>query len=166
MPDLKIRQDTTSPAERVWLDFVQAPDGLLAEGAALEAAAIVALGTEGRALADDVLPDPDDTDRRGWWGDLDAPAIWDGWPIGCRLWVLQRSKITGPLAREGDTLVRVEAMLHEAFQPFVERRICSRYTVDVMRHGRERIEARVRLYRGPDDAIELRFHDLWDELGG
>lgn len=165
MPDLRIRQDTTFPAERVWLDYVQAPDGLMEEGAALEAAAIVALGTDARARADDVLPDPDSSDRRGWWGDLDAQSIWEGWDIGCRLWLLERAKITGPLAREGATVTRVETYLREAFQPFVERRICSQVAVDVVRAGRDRIEASVTLYRGPRTAIELRFHDLWAELG-
>ena len=64
----------------------------------------VALLTFALADADDILPDPDSTDRCGWWGDLDAETIWDGWPIGAKIWLLSHSKITPAEAKQGATL--------------------------------------------------------------
>ena len=57
---------------------------------------------------DDVLPQltapGDEPDLRGWWGDTDAGTIWGGWPIGTRLWLLSRAKITDSAARQGATI--------------------------------------------------------------
>lgn len=165
MPDIRIVQNTDFPNYAVTLDFLQDSAGLLDETQALATAMIVALGTDRRAGDSDVLPNPDDTDRRGWWGDLDAADIWGGWPVGSRLWLLRRAKITGPGASEGATVARVEAYLREALQPFVDQRIAARLVVSAERAGRDRIEATATLYRGPLPAIELRFADLWNEIG-
>jgi len=68
----------------------------------LETAAIIGLFADRRANADDKLPDPNDTDRRGWIGDFFTPDIvakvqaglpaplapTDPW--GSRLWELGR----------------------------------------------------------------------------
>ena len=70
-------------------------DGTLDDRDALASAVIVALGTDRLAEEGDLLPDPDSMDRRGWWGDYDADMVWDGWPIGCRLWLLQREQDRG-----------------------------------------------------------------------
>ena len=78
----------------------------------------------------------------GWWGDLDAEEIWNGWPIGTRLWLLRSGKIEGAGLADGATVVRVEQYIREAIQPFIDRRIASRLDVEVKRVGRERIEAR------------------------
>ena len=112
----------------------------------------------------DILPGLDDDDRRGWWGDHQAEDLWDGWPIGTRIWLLRRDKITGPGARQGATVARAETYVREALQPFVERRFCSRIAVRAERTGRERIEVVATVFRGPQLAIELRYQALWDEL--
>src|SRR5262245_56514416 len=78
--------------------FLQ-PPGVLDEDQELATLVMVALGTDALAGADDALPGLDETDRRGWWGDTDAEEIWDGWPVGSKLWLLQRAKITGVGAR-------------------------------------------------------------------
>jgi phage gp46-like protein len=137
---------------------------LIADGYDLQSAVIVALGTD--ALAPDTaeLPDPDSTDRAGWWGDLDAKEIWNGWPVGCLLWLLRRAKITGPGARGGSTLGNADGWTREAMQPFVEQRIASRIDVLASQPAIDRIDIGVVIYRGPDPAVELRFHDLWAEL--
>lgn len=76
--------------------------GDLAQDHGLRSALMVSLLTERRAADDDILPDPRETDRRGWWGDLPL----DGEPddrIGSRLWLLARAKATAEtlrLARE------------------------------------------------------------------
>jgi phage gp46-like protein len=163
--DIRLVQNTLFPGEGVvQIDWNLLGDGTLDSTQALATAIIVALGTDGLADVSDELPDPDDTDRRGWWGDYQAQDIWDGWPIGSRLWLLKRSKIEGPGSRNGATTTRVVQYIHEAIQPFIDRRIGSSFAVEATRVGRERIDALVRIYRGPVVEIELRYAILWTDM--
>ena len=133
-------------------------DGELADAVA------VALGTDRLADASDELPDPNDDNRRGWWGDLDAARLFGGWPIGCRLWLLVREKITGPAARRGATVGRIEAYIREAMQPFLDARIATRMTIDIQRGALDQISATVTLYRGQQTLVDLRYAALWDKI--
>lgn len=160
MPDIRLVQNTLFPKYSVTLDWNLLTNGTLDDTQALATSICVALGTDGLASIDDILPDPDSTDRMGWWGDLDAD-IWGGWPIGCRLWLLKRAKILPSEALEGATVTRVEDYIREAIQPFVMRRIGTRFIVEATRVGKEQIDALVRIYRGPLLEIELRFQVLW-----
>lgn len=165
MPDIRLVQQTDFPVRtEVSVDWLLRTDGSLDDSQALCSAVIVALGTDRLADREDILPDPDSTDRRGWWGDYDAQEIWNGWPIGSRLWLLRRAKITDSGAFEGSTLVRVEHYIREAIQPFIDIKAASAMDVQVARVGKERIEALVRLYRGPELAVELRYQVLWDGI--
>jgi phage gp46-like protein len=164
MPDLRLF-DIVTPIV-VTFDLLQRPDNLIDETEALASAVIVALGTNRRANADDILPNgAEDTDRRGWWADENADAIWNGWPIGSRLWLLDRHKITGFEAHQGSTLARVDSYVREALQPFIQNRIVSRVDVTVTRTALQTIVANVMLYRGPLPTIQLQFQDLWNEIG-
>ncbi|GJD58347.1 phage GP46 family protein [Methylobacterium dankookense] len=147
--------------EAVTLDLLMSDAGDFDLRQELATAVTVALMTDARAADDDVLPD-NGMDRRGWWGDLDAQQIWDGWPIGSKLWLFGRAKITGREAREGSLTARIEAVIREALQPFQDRKIASSIDVLVTRTGPERIEAQATLYRKGQDAITLRFASLWD----
>ena len=165
MPDVRLVQNTLFPGQgHVQIDWLLLDDGTLDQTQALATAVIVALGTDSLANPDDILPDPDSTDRRGWWGDLDATAIWQGWPIGCRLWLLQRDKIVGPEAQQGATVARVEYYIREAIQPFINLRIASRMDVWVNRVDVSRIDALIRLYRGPTIAVDLQYQILWQNM--
>ena len=127
MPDIRLVQNTLFPgAGHVVMDWLLLNDGTLDDTQALATAVIVALGTDGLASSSDILPDPDSTDRRGWWGNLDAAEIWGGWEIGCKLWLLERDKIVGRESVQGSTVTRVEQYIRAAVQPFIERRIGSR----------------------------------------
>lgn len=163
--DIRLIQNTLfpkyPPIGAVTIDWGLRADGTLDDSQALATAVVVALGTDRLAQASDELPDPDSNDRRGWWGDLDAEEIWDGWPIGSRLWLLQRQKITGPGAAQGATIVRIEHYIREAIQPFLDRRIGSRMAVEVSRVDDQRIDALVRIFRGPSLEIELQYQVLW-----
>jgi phage gp46-like protein len=162
MTDIRLVQQGVFPAQtEVSVDWLLLNNGTLDSSEALATAVIVALGTDRLAERTDILPDLDSTDRRGWWGDLDAEVIWDGWPIGTRLWLVKRDKITGATAARGSTLARIDAYIREAIQPFIDRRIASRMDVNVERVGRERIQALIRLYRGPELAVDLRYQVLW-----
>jgi phage gp46-like protein len=163
MPDIRLVQYTDFPVSFA-IDFLLLDDGTLDTSQALATAVIVALGTNRLALPSDILPDPDSTDRQGWWGDMDAKEIWGGWTIGCRLWLLKRAKIVGPEARGGATITMVEQFIREAIQPFIDLKIASQMDVQAARVGPERIDARVRLYRGPQLAVDLQYQILWDEL--
>lgn len=125
---------------------------------------VVALGTDRRALADDVLPDPRDDDRRGFWGDTDAERVWNGWPVGSRFWLLRRAKITDAGAREGATIARVNEYAAEAIRPFQDLKICSRFSISSERVGLGRINTSITLYRGPNAEVALAYQYLWNEV--
>lgn len=164
MTDIRIGPSGTaagSPFQAVDLDLLLTPDGQFDASDQLATALTVALMTDALAQADDALPDARDTDRRGWWGDLEAEAIWDGWPIGSRLWLLARTTITGAAARKGATTVQVEAYIREALQPFLDRQIATGLKVTVVRAGLDRLDARIVMLRGGKTLVDLRFADLW-----
>lgn len=154
-----------SPFEAVTIDWLLKTNGQLDTSYELATAVTVALCTDRWAEADDVLPNPDSNDRRGWWGDVEAEDIWDGWPIGCRLWLMAREKITGIAARQGSTTARIESYIHEAIQPMIDRGMASAAVVDVQRVGLDRVDATVTLVRGGMSDIELRFQNLWGDPG-
>jgi phage gp46-like protein len=158
---LNLKQTAALPG--TLMDWVLTSDGL-SEEEELATAIRVALGTDALADPEEILPDPDSVDRRGWWGDLDAEEIWNGWPIGCKNWLLLRAKIADFGSVEGATVVRVEQYTREALKPFIDRRIASKISVTAQRVGRQEIDAHVTIYRGPLTAIELRFQFLWSQV--
>jgi len=162
MPDFRLVPVATQ--DIVTFDWLQTPTGLLDETHELATAVTVALCTDALADPSDVLPDPNSEDRRGWWGDLDAAQIWGGWPIGSKLWLLERAKIVDAAAREGATIARVQDYIAFCLQPFVTARICSRFTVAASQVNTQRIDARVVIYRGPKTAIDLQYQALWDRI--
>jgi phage gp46-like protein len=165
MGDVRLVQRVDFPYRtEVSSDWSLLGDGTLDDTEALATAVIVALGTDRLADVDDILPDPNSTDRRGWWGDLEAQEIWDGWPIGSRLWLLKREKITDASAGRGSTLTRVQFYIQEAIQPFIDRRFASEMNVVVTRVDTQRIDATITLYRGPRTAVELQYQILWNDI--
>ncbi|CNE86916.1 phage GP46 family protein [Yersinia mollaretii] len=64
--------------------------GGLLDGDDLHTAILLSLFTDGLARVDDAI---DGDDRRGWWGDTGAAS-----PIGSRLWLLRRQKLTSQVA--------------------------------------------------------------------
>lgn len=161
MPD--IRLVAIASPDIVTLDWLLTPYGV-DETAELATAVTVALCSDAVADTTDVLPDPNSSDRRGWWGDLDAKSIWGGWPIGSKLWLLTRAKILGSGAREGATIVRVQQYIQAALQPFVSNGLFSRFSVSATQVNERRIDASVVIYRGPKSAIQLQYQALWGEL--
>jgi phage gp46-like protein len=165
MADIRYLQQLDFPAYAVELDWLMSDQNLIVDGYDLQSAVIVALGTDALAPPSEELPDPDDTNRRGWWGDMDAEEIWNGWPVGCLLWLLQRAKITGIMSKQGSTVAKAEGWTREAMDPFVRFRIASQVDVEGEQIGTERIDVGVVVYRRPSEAIELRYNQLWEELG-
>jgi phage gp46-like protein len=148
----------------IWADWLLKPDNTLDESEELANIVKVALLTFGWADTDDILPDPDSTDRCGWWGDFDAETIWDGWPIGAKIWLLSRAKITPAEAKEGATLTRAEQYCRIALQPMIDKQLCSHIDVVATRVSVERIDVAIQVYRGPTLQIDLRFQNLWTAI--
>jgi len=142
-------------------DWLLLPTGNLDQRQELANYAKVALMTDALSDADEIRPDPDSDDRRGWWGDMDARSIWRGWPIGTRNWLLTRAKISDLYSWEGDTVYRAENYTRMAVQPLVDMRMCSGIKVSAQRVGKDRIDVLVIIYRGPLPEIQLVFQDLW-----
>lgn len=168
MADIRSLPQTT--LEAVTVDWLLQPNGTLDNSDELRTAVVIALLTYRRADPDDVLPSFGD-DRKGWWADHDAAEIWDGWPIGSRLWLLRRAKIADvitPKAAPGSVATPglCEEYIAEALQPFVDRRIISSFVVQLARTGVDEISGVIYLFRGPTPAVELRFEDLWREIRG
>jgi len=86
--DLLIDFDTTLLAGDLLFNEVSQD---LETESGIRTAVIISLFTDRRANNDDVLPDPNSTDKRGWWGDLASPDV-EGDRIGSRLWLLSREK--------------------------------------------------------------------------
>jgi len=162
-PDIRLIQTNNYPAYSVTLDWLLLDDGTLDDSQALATAVMVALGTNALADQDDDLPDPDSTDRQGWWGDMDAEEIWNGWPIGSKLWLLSRSSIEPVQSRRGATVPKVINYITMAMQPFVTTGVCSTFGVSAERVDKQTIEALIVIYRGPKQAIQLRYLIAWDE---
>ena len=164
VPDIRLAQSFQSPFYQVSVDWVLLGDGTLDDTQALATAIVVALGTNALADVTDELPDPDSTDRCGWWGDLDCDTIWNAWPIGSKLWLLRRSAIELAQSRQGSTVIKVKNYIAAAIQPFVDARIISSYDAYVVRLDTQRIDSRIVIYRGPTPVIDMRYAILWDEL--
>jgi phage gp46-like protein len=162
--DIRYLQQADFPAYAVTLDWLQCDQNLIVDGYDLQSAVIVALGSDALAPVDQELPDPSSTDRRGWWGDMDAEEIWGGWPVGCLLWLLRRAKITGAQARQGATLALAEGWTRDAMSQFVSHQIASQIDVTTVLIGIQRIDVGVTIYRGPEAAIDLRYAALWSEM--
>jgi phage gp46-like protein len=94
-------------------------DGALATDDGLQTAILISLFTDARALADDILPEPN-ADRRGWWGDLLSVS---GDQTGSRLWLLAREKQLSPV------LARAEGYAREALGWMIEDQIAAGISV-------------------------------------
>lgn len=121
----------------------------------LETAIILSLFTDGRANADDRLPDQGG-DRRGWWGDTGA----DEGPVGSRLWLLARKKTTR------ETRLRVEAYAREALAWMLEDGVADRIEVaaEYVAGTPTRLDLVVTITRDGATLFSRRFDPFWQEL--
>jgi hypothetical protein len=60
----------------------------------------------------------------------------------------------------------VNSYIRTALQPFVDQKICSAFDVWTTRVDTQRIDALIRIYRGPERDINLRYALLWDAMVG
>lgn len=116
----------------------------------LETAVIISLFTDRRARADDVLPEGDNGDRRGWWAD----AFGDR-PIGSRLWLLGREKQL-PVV-----VARAKEYAEEALAWLVEDKVASRIvvTAEIVRQGM--LGLAIEISRTSAAPVSFRFTYVW-----
>ena len=169
MPDIRLKERTVppiTPPTAVSIDWVRTGGSGIDESQALATAVMVALGTDGLAAASDPLPDKwFDNNRRGWWGDLDAAAIWSGWPIGARLWTMMRDKITYAGSRYGSTAGKAQLFCNLCLQPFVDASIISSFTaVATVVDPQKQINVNITLFRRVGPAVQLSYSFLWDAI--
>lgn len=124
----------------------------LATDGGLETAVRLCLGTDARALPDDVLPDGSQ-DRRGWWGDAFAPVTGDR--IGSRRWLLAREKQQEQVLRD------LEAYDSDALEHLVEDGVAERVEVQASIPRPGWLEERIRIWR-PED--EGPWEMIWEQL--
>jgi phage gp46-like protein len=123
----------------------------------LETAVIISLFTDRRAREDDELPDPNNTDKRGWWGDLVSEIADD--QIGSRLWLLERAKTTE------NVLVKAKEYAEEALQWLISDNVAKKVEVEVERQGTEgndRLALLVKIFQSDNNQTALKFNTRWE----
>lgn len=123
--------------------------------AGLETEALIVLGTERLATKDDPLP-YEDSDLRGWWGDLVpfTPNV----IIGTKLWLLKRSKITANLP------ARAKEYVEEGFQYWIDDGIASEINVDVqiVIEQQKTIKISIEAVRPDNTSIFFKYFFNWE----
>ena len=122
----------------------------------LQTAVIMSLFTDRRAREDDELPDPNNPDRRGWWGDLTSKFPND--QIGSRLWLLERSKTTE------DIPVRAKKYAEESLNWLIQDGVAVRVEVEAERQGNpgnDILALKVLIYRKDGNKQAEEFYFQW-----
>jgi len=122
----------------------------LASGGDLVTAVLISLFTDRAALPDDVIPDGT-TDPRGWWGD--DPA---GVPLGSRLWLIFRSKLTQ------DTAGSAQNYAEEALQWMVDDSVVAGFDVFVESQVPSTLAMRVTLFKNDGTKQTIAFAWVWN----
>ena len=122
----------------------------------LQTAVIMSLFTDRRAKADDILPDSNNPDRRGWWGDLISDVEDD--QIGSRLWLLDREKTTESV------LIRAKEYAEEALQWLITDGVAVKVVAIAERQGtsgNDRLALGIQIYKKDGNVEALNFSSQW-----
>lgn len=123
----------------------------------LETAVMMSLFTDRRASDDDTLPDPNNPDKRGWWGD--QITDYDNEQIGSRLWLLERSKTTS------EVISLARFYIEEALQWMLEDGVAAAVNVTTERQNREdgtaTLAAKIEILQSDGGVTVLKYDDLW-----
>jgi len=122
----------------------------------LETAVIISLFTDRRANEDDVLPDSNNLDRRGWWGDLTSDFEND--QIGSRLWLLEREK-TVP-----NVVIRAKQYAEEALRWLIDDGVAMKVEVETERQGvsgNDILAISGRIFKPGGDIYKFKYETQW-----
>jgi len=131
----------------------------LESDAGLETAVIISLFTDRRAAEDDILPDLNNLDKRGWWGDLVQTEV-EGDQIGSRLWLLSRREKT-----EQEVLLKAKRYAEEALQWMIEDKVAIKINVIAERTGmvgNDILALLVQIYKIDGSDIAFKYEAQWD----
>lgn len=122
--------------------------GDLQSGDDLETAILISLFTDQLAREDD---DFDGDDRRGWWGDVDQD-----YPIGSRLWLLRRQKLTV------DTANKAESYASEALKWLIDDGVVASITPVTQIVYPNRLNLFITYQKPGQDAVSKRYFWVWE----
>ncbi|MBW1642525.1 MAG: phage GP46 family protein [Deltaproteobacteria bacterium] len=128
----------------------------LKSDAGLETAVIISLFTDRRAKSDDILPDSNNPDRRGWWGDLVSDIEND--QIGSRLWLLNREKTLESV------LIKTKEYAKEALMWLIEDDVATKVEVSVERLGsvgQDILALLVQIYKPDGKVFPFQYEAQW-----
>lgn len=129
----------------------------LESDAGLETAIIISLFTDRRAGADDILPDPNNLNRRGWWGDLAYPEV-EGDQIGSRLWLFEREKTLESV------LAKVKKYAEESLSWVIEDEVAVKVDVSAERLGpvgTDKLALLIQIYKIDGAEIAYKYEAQW-----
>jgi phage gp46-like protein len=139
-------------------DFLYS-EGDLSGDPGLETAIIVSIFSDRRADDEDELPDLQNDDRRGWWGDLTLKETNTGPDkIGSRLWLLERAKTTP------ETVTLAKFYIEEALQWLIDDGVAIKVEVEVERQGTvgsDVLAFNVKIHKTDGDVEAFNFSDQW-----
>ncbi|MEA9997044.1 MULTISPECIES: phage GP46 family protein [unclassified Pseudomonas] len=124
--------------------------GALASGDDLETAVLISVFSDRLAGDDDVLPDGS-TDRRGFWGDDDVP-------LGSKLWLLDRSRLTTDVANTA------KIYIEESLKWIIDDGVASSVKVTMSIVPPRTLGALVVITRGDGTVVSLSFSRLWQQF--
>jgi phage gp46-like protein len=121
----------------------------LQTGSELVTAVLISLFTDRLANEDDAIPDGSN-DPRGWVGDLGQPV-----PIGSRLWLLSRAKLTPAIAATAKSLAA------EALKWMLDDSVVARIDINTEIVQPNRMNMQVIAFRQDGTRIAMDFTHAW-----
>lgn len=124
----------------------------LASGDDLATSVYISVFTDRLADASDAIPDGSN-DRRGWWGDLDQTV-----PIGSRLWLLDRSKLTPDVAK------RAKDYINECLKWMIDDKVVAAVTVTTTIVAPNMLSVLIVLQQSSGATRAIAFQWAWNQL--
>jgi phage gp46-like protein len=125
--------------------------GLLS-GNDLDTAVLISLFTDRTAEPSDVIPDGT-TNPRGWWGDLG-----EDYPIGSRLWLLDRSKETNQVLQAAQNYIT------EALQWMLDDGVVANFDIVTEWTRPGMLGAQIAAYQQDGTKVALKYSWAWSGL--
>lgn len=119
----------------------------------LESAVLLSLFTDLRARPEQLLPEDDKSDLRGYWGDVVPAAAGD--KTGSLLWLLRREKQTA------ETLARAKQYCEQALAWLIEDKVASVVTVATQYIGAGMMRIDTAITRPGGNKVQYRYDFEW-----
>ena len=124
----------------------------------LETAVIISLFTDRRANAEQIPPEYEQDDLRGYWGDLTNVSATD--QTGSLLWLLDREK------ELPQTLSRAEQYCRDALAWMIDDVVATTIEVAASYHSRGVMLLVIDIYRPTGPAVRYRYNYEWSAQAG